>query len=320
MSRIWVPKFKVLEAQDAIVLAPRMKGRYKLAAVRGGTVQRETPWFDNLILNQGLDLIASTASIMSSAHVGTGTTTPAVTQTALTAQVAASTNVTSASRTINTSSPYEMTSTVTIRFAQGAAAGNLTEIGVGTGATLFSRALIVDGGGSPTTFPVAADEYLDVTYQIIVYPPLGDSTGTVSITGSGSHGYVARAAALPAGWNNVTGGGPLAVIDNVNFAAAYSGGLGAITGLPSGSSSGAASRTNDAYTPGAFSRTASISFGLGEGNVGGIASTSINWGTTASVSINERTLMRFQYSYSPVIDKTSAKLLTLPYSIAWARV
>ena len=62
------------------------------------------------------------------------------------------------------------------------AAGNLSEVGVGwTGGACFSRALIVDGVGTPTTITVLGDEILDVTYEFRRSWPTGDGTATLTV-------------------------------------------------------------------------------------------------------------------------------------------
>ena len=53
------------------------------------------------------------------------------------------------------------------------------------------RALILDGGGSPTTLTILSDETLDVTYTIRVYPPTTDVTGSITLDGV-SYGYTIR--------------------------------------------------------------------------------------------------------------------------------
>ncbi len=113
--------------------------------------------FKNLILNQGLDYfgnITTGDTVIKAAQVGTGTTVPAESQTALATYLAGTTTV-QTSVGGNAGSPfYYSYSRPTFRFSQGAAAGNLTEVGVGrqsaTGA-LFSRALIMDGNGQNIT-------------------------------------------------------------------------------------------------------------------------------------------------------------------------
>lgn len=310
---IWVPKFKIIEPPEFKVPRLRMQGRYQLRSYRrdGVTPVAASTWFDNLILNQGLDLFGAGESYLQQCSVGTGTGTPGVTDTALGSLVAATTTLQDSADSNNGSSPYGATISIVKRFAEGVAEGNLTEVGIGdTSEGLFSRALILDGMGSPTTFPVASDEVLDVAYELTFYPPLDDVEDSVTITGSGSHDYVARTANVGAWEPHATRGlAPL-----IDFMVAHSGGIGAITGAPSGTTDNATSSNDDAYTPGSYLRTCSATWGLTDGNVGdGIAAVRVRY----EVPSNKE--MQFQTSFSPDIPKDGTKVLTLNYSVSWAR-
>jgi hypothetical protein len=323
---VWTHRPKLLEPKREILLPMRLRGRFRLSAIGrdGVTVRRQTRWIDNLITNTGLDLCASDNTPFPQCKVGTDNTAPAATDTALGAQVATTSTQTSVGRTVNGSSPFDNHSTVVYRFAQGAAEGNLAEVGVGTGdATLFSRALIVDGGGSPTTFPVAADEFLDVAYELIVYPPLVDDVDSITITGSGSHDTTLRASNLAWARGLYTGGGFIATADDGgsnNGINAYDGAIGAVTGSPAGSVDGGNNASDGAYTPGNFFRDTTWSFGLDDGNfAGGIQSVAVFWGNSQPVSVAERQSMEFQCEFDPAIPKDNTAQLSLVFRLAWAR-
>jgi hypothetical protein len=296
-----------------------VKGRWKLSAVApdGVTVRRETPWIDNLIVDEGMDYLGGNGTTpFSPARVGTGNTAPNVSDSALVAEVSTATSVQSIGRSTNASSPYEMHSTIVLRHDQAVSNHNLAEVGMGN---LFSRALTVDGGGSPTVFPWLTGEFLDQAYELIVYPPLVDFTDTVSISGA-DHDVVGRASGAGTDSWRMRTGGSFTSDDNAGAGAAYSGALGAITSLPSGTSDGGTSVTTvGSYTPGSFTRQIAISWGLNDGNVGGIAAATCAWGNQNPVSVSERTSVVFQASYDPVINKTSSNLLTLNYVLSWVR-
>jgi hypothetical protein len=71
-----------------------------------------------------------------------------------------------------TTFPYEYKISAVANFTPGIVSGNLTEIGLYQGdpqtgeMKVFSRALIKDTNGNPTTLTVANDEYLDVYYYL----------------------------------------------------------------------------------------------------------------------------------------------------------
>ncbi|RRU17823.1 hypothetical protein [Stenotrophomonas sp. 278] len=158
-------------------------------------------WFPNLITNAGLDFLGTSGStlVQGFCRVGTGNTAPANGNTALVSQVAVSSTVQADTNGVNRAglpTVFYGWRRRTIRFAagsMGASAVNLAEVGVSPAAAsaLFSRALILDGGGSPTTIAVQPDEVLDVTYELRIYPTLVDANGTVTIA-SVSYNWTAR--------------------------------------------------------------------------------------------------------------------------------
>jgi hypothetical protein len=179
----------------------RLAGRYKLEVIRSNGERRlVSPWFDNLVLDAGLNRIGGNAPF-GFAMVGTGTTAPAIGQTALVAQVGStSTQQGSVVTGVDAPNGYSYMR-ITYRFGVGVATGTLSEVGVGWSSTdCFSRALIVDGGGSPTTVTVLADEELDLTYELRAYWPLSDLTGVIALD---SINYSTRVrTALNGTWND----------------------------------------------------------------------------------------------------------------------
>ncbi len=145
--------------------------------------------FDNLILNSGLNRLAldNSTAVIPTAMIGTGTTTPAVTDTGLASFSAATSTYQTYSRPKNTTTvPHYFAHKLTYRFNAGQLNGNYSEVGVGWSTSsggLFSRALIVDGTGNPTTITVLSDEFLDVTYELRFIIPDTVTTSSVSITG-----------------------------------------------------------------------------------------------------------------------------------------
>jgi len=77
----------------------------------------------------------------------------------------------------------------------------LTEIGVGfTTGVLLARTLIKDEVGNPASITLLATEYLDVMYDLHVYPMLNDVTGTRTI-GADTYGYTVRSCNIGKGAN-----------------------------------------------------------------------------------------------------------------------
>ena len=293
-----------------------MAGWFKIEAVKADGSRRVlADWFPNLILNQGLDYLAQTNTEAGVTHigavqVGSSSTAPANGQTALVAYIAGTTNVTANTNGAQASSPYYGWFRRVYRFPQGAAAGNLSEVGVGkTAATgsLFSRALILDGGGIPTTITVLADEFLDVTYEIRQYPVIADVTGEVTISGV-DYDYVVR----PANITNLLywANGDRA-IDNTptSLGFTYTGPIGATTSLPAGAATGTSVFSYSAYTTGNYYRDVKQTWSIAAGNAsGGVGA--IDFYTSRGC---------FQVSFSPSIPKDNTKILEITMRVSWAR-
>jgi len=300
-------------------------GRYRLRVGKRGQAPRiDTGWFDNIITDAGRNLMGGDG-YMDSCQVGSGSTTPTVGDTSLATYVAGTSDVVASTEAAEASAPYYGSTTVTYRFAAGDAAGNLSEVGIGTatsGGTLFSRALITDGGGSPTSITVLADEFLDVTYPIQLVPPTGDITVS-DVTDSGPagtvHAITLRASEVTSedtfGTQGWTVDGTNSSIGEVELAGifgcrAYNGAIGAITASPSGTSDNPTSTTTDAYVNNSLERTGTITFGLNDGNLsGGIQSLAFHF-------LNAGT---WQAEFDPVIPKTNTDTLTIDVSVSWDR-
>src|SRR5690606_22222525 len=148
-------------------LHANVAGRYKLIKHKvreDGTLYNTeiVADFPNLITDSGLDLLAagSLNSVVGKCWVGSGNSAPSVTDTALESEIASTTNATSSSFANNSGPPdYYSYAVKVFRFSTGVAAGNISEVGVGaTNNTLFSRALVLDSEGNPTSITVLADE------------------------------------------------------------------------------------------------------------------------------------------------------------------
>jgi hypothetical protein len=175
--------------------------------------------------------------------------------------------------------------------------------------------LIVDGGGSPTTFVWDADEILDATYTFRLYPNLVDWTDSVLIAGV-TRDVVLRTANVDQWDCNETGpiyGGYIAAGDSSNAATAYSGALAAVTEFPSGQL-GFASRSLASYVTGSFARGATLTFGTTQAN--GNVQSVIFRTTSHAFGIG---LNMFQFSMDPVITKTNVQVLSLYVETSWAR-
>ena len=136
-----------------------------------GTKARESGKFKNLVLDAGL-IHMGKGDAIGMCMVGTGNSEPNVGQTKLDSLLASTTRMSGSTAADNTTTkPYYMGIIGTFRFNTGEAIGNLTEVGIGwTKDNCWNRALIKDALGNPTTLTILADEYLDITVEIRMYP------------------------------------------------------------------------------------------------------------------------------------------------------
>ena len=265
----------------------------------------------NLILDVGLNALGTT-SVVSACKVGTGVTPVAVSQTDLATPLAITSTLQSSSTGRNSTAPYYTWGRRTFRFGQGAAAGNLTEVGVtyGGGSSLFSRALIVDSEGNPTTLTILSDEWLDVTYELRIYQDLVDKTFNITLLGV-DHVVTVR----PANVTTNPSGSSYFFDHFISWyyyysqCSHYNGTIGTITGSPSGVGSSAGGTSYGAYSQNSLQRSIIYGVGLNDANLaGGIQSTIIN---TDKCS--------WQVGYVPAIAKDSFKTLTMNYTLSWGR-
>lgn len=155
-------------------LRTEMKGLFSLTVHNEkGEVVSRTGWFENLILDQGITALLSTGTthcFYRFLKVGTGTSAPSPSDTSID-QVASQESTTVDrywSGGYNAEEGYHW-ARGSVQFGQGVAAGNLSEVAAGwsnSADAIFSRALILDGAGNPTTITVLPNEFLTVEYEL----------------------------------------------------------------------------------------------------------------------------------------------------------
>jgi hypothetical protein len=312
MPLFWIPRFKIVEPKKPLMATTHLEGWWNLSIRRSdGRVRRDTGWFPNIITDVGLNQIGTLSTYLSICRVGTGSATPTALDTSLGSQIASTSSVQSSVAAAQGSPPYYGSFTRTWRFAAGVAAGNLTEIGVGFDASgaIFSRALILDGSGNPTTITVLPDEFLDATYQIRLKPPLVDVNSTINISGI-DYDTITRAGRVTnsTSWSTPsTGGGS----NTFNYNT-YTGNIAAITTLPSGSIFFSVAGSL-AYGDGNLYRDFSDTMGLDESNnVAGIRTIGYQMGQGGAMG-------HMQTQFDPVIAKDNTKVLTVTFRHTWAR-
>lgn len=151
----------------------------------GGILKKELNFntseykFNNLVTDVGLNALggSSATNLSSFCQFGTGNTPPNTDQTSLVSPTGTrkswSRNVSSGN---SGAAPWYNYSIREWVFNPGDVSGNLSEIAFfnNGGTVMFSRALIKDEFGNPTTLTILPDEYVYVTYEIRAY--VGDLT------------------------------------------------------------------------------------------------------------------------------------------------
>lgn len=282
---------------------------------RDGTVTGQGE-FTNLILNNGLDLMGTEgmSTYLGRAHVGTGTTAPAVTDTALVAPVA-NVNRSSISALSSGGTPdwYHEYSAV-FNFGEGVAEGNLTEFGISTTTnSFFARALFKDEFGDPTTVTVLSDEFLSITYKLRLYINTTDVTGVVTLEGN-DYNYTIR----PALVGKVSTGYWSTSLDFTYHDNMYAvgGGITAFTASPPSSGAVSATVNTAVYTPGnyyvdfvGYWQPSVANFGSGIGAI-----------TYCCQYNGDAVYALWQIGFSPKIPKTNTKKLGMTIRLSWDRV
>lgn len=242
----------------------KIRGEYCLEVVRGGETLCSTGWRPNLITDTGLDSLAQVSSNNSwrNLSVGTGTTAPAPTDTALASRVAGR-NI-SFSR-LGVLSGNTCTHTGVCTFELGSVVGNITELGLSgySSGPLFTRALITDLNGDPTSVTVTAEDQLVVTYRVIFTVDMSIQTATV-VDPNTDVSYTIQAAyeTLTTAIDNYGIG--IGALGSINSGTTYSlvgGEFGMAGEPPSGGTSGSYGHSSGLdqstpYVPGTFRREA----------------------------------------------------------------
>jgi len=295
----------------------RVSGHFEIFKNREGEPRQKVAEFDNLFLNSGLNLLGTIANF-AMCQVGTGTSTPTVGQTALDNFLKSQSRSTyvSLSGVDGNGDPYCEVA-VTYSFPLGAVVGTISEIGISNlapPAVLYSRALIVDMNGNPTTITLLPTEYLTVIYTFRVFPPLSDYSGVVQISGV-NYNYTSRAV-------NVSTAS--AWVPNHGITAPFGiGGVGAFRDMaslapitataPNGVTLGLVGSSLDAYVNNSYTNVSRTLFSQTVANHANMISGFLLVGQIAASGCS------FQVIVDPVIPKNADRTLQVVFSVSWAR-
>jgi len=322
-------KLRDLDLSLALAPQPRIAGHFLLIASKLDGTQRVVAEFENLITDVGLNRMGIGA-FRNLCVVGTGSAVPAELDTQLQTTVArTATGAPSVpgGTTQVAASPYWAQTNTGFRFSAGAAAGNLTEVGIGwsTGPLLsdyqlWSRALIKDELGDPISVTILGDEVLDVYYSMRIYPPLVDATYQVTIGGE-LYDCISRAASInsTSNWYVYSDRIQFISLPGGSGYGVFNGAIGAMTGQPSGVASYTyVSPSNAAYSNNSLVQDGTLNWNLDQGNVtGGIRS--IYYQTHVGAYQTQFTLVTPRGDGTTTINNDNTKVLSIAFRVGWAR-
>lgn len=311
-----------------------ISGRYRMVVSSDAGMRDviEDLEFDNLITNTGLERwgqyitpVNHSASfrfrdICGRFVVGSGSSPPEFTDTALDAPVSFATgNSTVVSEASNYSDGY-CEIVVRWEFGQGVAEGNLSEIGIqrdSMSGGLWSRALILDGLGNPTTITVRNTDFLTCFYTLRISIPQTDSVFNILVD-YGDEGQVpttvtmrplnADNSSAQGGWSLFTRG----TVGNASRLRAYTGGLALPTAsTPLGTPIPLAVPppvTAIPYVGGSHEAEITYHLALGDLNSNDLA------------TLNTSALMgEWQVNFDPPLQKNNTQTMDLTFGYSWAR-
>jgi hypothetical protein len=315
----------------------RLSGRVANVQVleQDGTISFETGGFDNLILDQGLNLVATNliCDLFKSCAVGTGNTVPNVLDVGLNAEYARTANYLTGAGNCGTTraSVTQWVMRRTFDFPSPASNQNFAELGFSptatAGANLFSRVQI-KSGGIPTAVTVLTTQSLRVVYELTVNfsnvdqnfnASFGGTWGVItgigrlqnttpntpsqpinSILTTGLNDQSPNFAALEPSYNcNVVVSDTLVALNAIGTGSAMAGTTVSLTSTPA------------TYTAGSFFRDRSVTYLTTQANQ------TINTIYLVNLLGNNNPAWAFRFS-SPQ-TKTSLATLTLTIRISWGR-
>ncbi len=298
-----------------------LSGMFRLTKTdEHGNSEVVADWFPNEILNSGLNRWG-TGAIITGCRVGTdGTAVDQVNQSNLLGHHARTSTTSNENvTTFGTGTgpdPYYMGWRQSWTFPVGAITGvPLAEVGIdfgfinGVDGQCWSRALIKNNLGAPTTLTVQATESLTVDYQLRMYIPTADVVASVD-------GYTCTLRAnnctntsywMPTG--AYTFNRAVNMDSVVNKAKMYTGTIGDINAAPSGTSTNATTVSTAAYSNGTYQKSGTAMWNAAAVVAGNsVQSVVIPW-----------SMGSFQIGFSPAIPKDNTKTLSITTTVQWGR-
>lgn len=322
---LWVPEAPQLKLSrtteiEMDVVRVGIEGWFGWELLRGGkVVQSSGGLHRNLIVDGGMNAIGSGTTInnlINWCQVGTGTTAPATTDTALAAPLTPRTQNAGGFADVGVTGPsftYRAVQRNRV-FVESEVNGNLNEVSfwtAGTGGTMWCRHRFKDSGGADVTITKTSAEQLRVIYEWRIYPDNTVYAQTVSISGV-STAVQTQSYAIHSLWTSIIAdlgqwvSGATAWASNVLPANNQT--------AQTGSAVNSGSLSALAYVAGTFYRDMSYVWEPGATNIGDYGS--LTYFTTSHVPLLWSTHIA---TFNPKITKDATRRVTIVGRCHWAR-
>lgn len=288
----------------------KLQGEYKIEVFTGNHCDYESPWFDNLITDSGLDQIA-VGDYALWCGIGIGLEPVLETDVSLNSFLISTDNVVS---TLVGTNVF----TRSFDFEVGTVIANISEVAIGWNeecTPIFSRALL------PKVVGVTVKQQVKVTYKLTIVPPSDDYVYYIVLSGNNDivTTCTARAAfvgnAVEWAWGVDTTRIQFKQGVTVGMPCIFNGPIGTTNQYPSGSLAIANRITNYDYILGTYYLEMQGFWNLNTGiftrdGVGGIESSLFLTNGYGA----------FQIGFIPSITKTCYNELKLHFRISWERI
>lgn len=315
-----------------ILLKHTLHGRIRLNVIKNNKRKTLISWFSNLVLDNGLNMIAQSSNWLDCCHVGESSLDVLGNQLSLISPIQSTNNRVSANNGVSSTLSYFGISTITYQFPIGAVVGTIKEIGFGPsnvlGSALFNRALIKDQFDNPSYTVVNVDEALEVQYEIKVSVPINDVIGTINYNDT-QIGYKVRPALMSSSdyWCPYrstaflsSGQALLATFSNAqsDHVRAFDGSIGDITTMPVGNMSNATYFRTVPYVPGTYQSLIRAEWDIYNANFqNGIKS--LLWYMNPINGNGANSLGAYQLEFDEPIMKTNEESFRIDLGISWNR-
>lgn len=295
----------------------QIQGRYKLVVKRpDNSVRLQTPWFDNLITQNGMNQIGNgvggSAALATQCYIGQSANIPTINDTQLGSIVGTANSVSAPVYTFFDGVEAYWRAYKIFTFNAGNATGDIREVAVGFAPNnLFSRSLIWGVEEIPATITVLADEKLEVYYERRNYVSKFDAAAAFSIaSGLTSAPYAAtiRASDIDTVPDIFSGFGPTG-LSGISFNTYEQKALGTVYEPISGASAAASSASVTAYVSNQHYRDYTFQFDTGVSNFSGGIGTGMFRSSQS----------RYQFLFTPYVQKTSEYRMRFTVRHTWSR-